>query len=431
MTSTLAALRRGDLAGARELRLPGLDTLPAEVLGLADTLEVLDVAGGTLTDLPDDFGRLKNLRVFFGSGNRFARLPPVLGDCPALTQIGCRGAGVHDVPGEALPPLLRWLTLTQNAIATLPDALGARPHLQKLMLAGNRLSSLPDALEGANSLELIRLSANRFEDLPDWLSRLPRLAWASWAGNPVEPARRAANPCTALWHDLTVGALLGEGTSGRVHTAEWRPRDGAAQTVALKIFKGAMTSDGLPEREIAACLAAGAHPSLTAALAEVTNHPDGLSVLLMPRLPDDWSVLAGPPSLASCSRDVYAPDVRLSLGTVMRIARAVASATAHLHDRSLLHGDLYAHNILWDGTAGNAVLSDFGAACVMPATQADGWQRVEVRAWGVLLGELLDRCTEHEVPSTLRDLEAACVQADVFARPSIAEVAQRLDAAEL
>lgn len=30
--------------------------------------------------------------------------------------------------------------------------------------------------------------------------------------------------------------------------------------------------------------------------------------------------------------------------------------------RGLLHGDLYAHNLLWDGTDGQAVLSDFGAA---------------------------------------------------------------------
>ena len=103
----LAALRRGDLAGARELRLPGLSEFPPEIFGLAETLEVLDLSGGTLTDLPDDLGRLRRLRVLFCSGNRFARLPPVLGDCTALSQIGFRGTGLCEVPGEALSPALR------------------------------------------------------------------------------------------------------------------------------------------------------------------------------------------------------------------------------------------------------------------------------------------------------------------------------------
>src|SRR6266568_1760352 len=135
----LQALRRGDLAGARELRLPGLNEFPREIFALADTLEFLDLGGGALTALPDDMGRLHKLRMLFCSGNRFERLPAALGDCASLSQIGFRGSGLHDIPGEALPPLLRWLILTDNQIESLPAVLGERPHLQKLMLAGNRL----------------------------------------------------------------------------------------------------------------------------------------------------------------------------------------------------------------------------------------------------------------------------------------------------
>jgi Leucine-rich repeat (LRR) protein len=143
-TETLAALRRGDLGGARELRLPdGLAEFPREVLDLADTLEVLDLGRGSLTTLPDDLGRLRRLRVLFGSGNPFARLPPVLGDCPTLSQLGFRGCGIREVPPDALPRDLRWLTLTDNQIEHLPDTLGERPLLQKLMLSGNRIAALP------------------------------------------------------------------------------------------------------------------------------------------------------------------------------------------------------------------------------------------------------------------------------------------------
>ncbi len=429
MDPTLQALRRGDLAGARALRLPGpLDALPTEVFGLADTLEQLDLSGCGLTGLPEDFGRLRRLRVLFCSGNRFERLPSVLGDCPELAQIGFRGTGLREVPGEALPPRLRWLTLTDNRIAHLPDALGERPHLQKLMLAGNALTALPPTLEGAKNLELVRLAANAFEVLPPWLADLPRLAWIAWAGNSFEGQAAPARVPDVPWGQLEPGILLGEGASGRIVSALWNPPTGPAQTVALKLFKGTMTSDGLPEREMAACLAAGRHPNLTGALGQVVDHPDGAQGLLMPLLPADWRVLAGPPSLESCSRDVYDPDLRLGSAVALRIARDGARGAAHLHARGLLHGDLYAHNTLWDGTAGEAVLSDFGAASLLPPGPAGAaWQRIETRAFGLMLGELLDRCaSEPEEIARLRDLERACVQADVAARPLMAEVVEAL-----
>ena len=429
---TLLALRRGDLAGARALRLTGpLDAFPDEVFGLAETLERLDLSGCGLTALPDGFGRLHRLKVLFCSGNRFDRLPPVLGDCPELAQIGFRGTGLREVPGEALPMRLRWLTLTDNRITHLPDALGARPQLQKLMLAGNALDALPATLEGAPNLELLRLSANAFATLPAWLAHLPRLAWIAWAGNPAEGGTVQARVPDVPWSRLEPGALLGEGASGRIVAATWRAGEGEpARPVAVKLFKGAMTSDGLPEREMAACLAAGQHPNLTGALGQIVDHPDGAQGLLMPLLPADWRVLAGPPSLESCSRDVYDPALRLPPAAALRIAHSVARGAAHLHARGLLHGDLYAHNTIWDGTAGTAVLSDFGAASLLPPGPAGAaWQRIETRAWGLLLGELLDCCTSD--PATLaelRDLERACIQADVGARPLMAEVVQALSA---
>ncbi|MDN3565933.1 leucine-rich repeat-containing protein kinase family protein [Paeniroseomonas aquatica] len=429
----LHALRRGDLAGARSLRLAGLGLteFPAEILGLADTLELLDLSGNALAALPPSFGRLRRLRVFFGSGNRFGRLPPVLGDCLALSQLGCRGSALAEVPAEALPPALRWLTLTDNHLASLPAALGERPALQKLMLSGNRLDRLPEGLAGAGRLELLRIAANRFATLPPWVGALPSLAWLAMAGNPCEGPGKdpredpgavpAATP--VAWSDLVPGALLGEGASGRVHAAAWDGRP-----VALKLFKGAMTSDGLPEREMAACLAAGGHPNLIGALGRLTGHPEALQGLVMPLLPVAWRVLAGPPSLESCSRDVYDPALRLDAEVALRLARGIGAAAAHLHGRGLLHGDLYAHNVLWDGTAGAAVLSDLGAAACLPSgALGERLQRIEVRAWGLLLGELLDRCAA--APAAARAMEAACVQPEVAARPLLAEALAMLPAA--
>jgi hypothetical protein len=425
---TLEALRRGDLAGARELRLPGLAEFPREVFGLAETLEALDLGGGELRELPDDMGRLRKLQVLFCSNNNFAILPPSLGDCAALRMIGFRRTGLREVPGEALPPLLRWLTLTDNHIERLPDALGERPHLQKLMLAGNRLDSLPATLRYAERLELVRLSSNRFDALPSWLRTLPVLAWISWGGNPFEREIETAAAAPAAWAHLEVDALLGEGASGRMHRATWRRNGDAGRPVALKIFKAAMTSDGLPAREMAACLAAGDHPNLTAALGRLTDHPDGAQALLMPLLPPHWRRLADPPSFETCSRDVYDAGMRMSADAGRALVRGVAAAVAHLHARGLMHGDLYAHNILWDEASGEATLGDFGAACALPSgDEGDAWRQIEVRAFGLLLDEILDRCAPApDGGEKLRGLARACVQKNVRARPLMAEALKEI-----
>ena len=423
--STLAALRAGDLAGAVRLDLSGaeLTALPPEVFGLADTLEILDLGRNPLSALPPDFGRLGCLKILFCSGAPFSVLPPVLGDCRALTQIGFRGCGIRTVPAEALPPGLRWLTLTDNEIATLPASLGERPALRKLMLTGNRLADLPASLAGAGSLELLRLAANRFERVPAFLGELPRLAWLALGANPAEGALPAplAGPLVPM-AALTIGALLGEGASGRVHAATWNGR-----TVALKRFRGAVTSDGLPAHEMAAALAACGHANVLGALARVAGDADGDAAMLMPLIPGGWRGLAGPPSFRTCSRDVYDPELRLDGGVALRIARDVAAAGAHLASRGVLHGDLYAHNIHWDGRAGTALLGDFGAATYLSRLEGGAALRAtDVLAWGILASELGERTGDEPARAELGALAEFASSPEPRWRPGFAELLDAL-----
>jgi serine/threonine protein kinase len=135
-------------------------------------------------------------------------------------------------------------------------------------------------------------------------------------------------------------------------------------------------------------------------------------------------VLAGPPSRESCSRDVYDPTLRLDLDVALRIARQIGEAAAHLHGRGMTHGDLYAHNVLWDGDGGQAVLSDFGAASFLPPGDQGALERLEVLAWGRLLGELLD--LTDTPPPPVRTLLAECLQPDPRARPSMVQALETL-----
>lgn len=142
----------------------------------------------------------------------------------------------------------------------------------------------------------------------------------------------------------------------------------------------------------------------------------------MPLVGPDFHTLAKPPSLDTCTRDIYAAGLSFELDQLLGIAQGVASAARHLHDRGIMHGDLYGHNILHDGT-GEALLGDFGAASLFtPETlTALALQRQEVRAFGYLLEELIGRCNVPVQSQTLlerlADVKAACLNDDIAARP--------------
>ncbi|MYN38976.1 protein kinase [Duganella sp. FT109W] len=424
---TLQQLRSGALAGVQRLSMRcGLTEFPREIFALADTLEILDLTGNALTSLPDDLHRLHKLRILFCSDNQFTELPVAVGGCAALTMVGFKANQIRDVPAAALPPQLRWLVLTDNQIEELPAALGERPQLQKLMLAGNRLRALPDAMAQLHKLELLRIASNQLSALPDWLLSLPRLTWLAYAGNPFSELQEDAlvhTPSAAIdWAALTLRDKLGEGASGVIYRADWQRGTDAAEPVAVKLFKGAMTSDGSPLSEMAACLGAGAHANLIPILGHVEGHPDGAHGLVMSLISPAFHNLAGPPSLDSCTRDIYADGKRFQLAAALRIARGIASAAAQLHAHGILHGDLYGHNILHD-EHGNTLLGDFGAASFYdPAgPQAAALETLEVRAFGNLLEELLDR--SDSAPPALRELQVACQRG----QPRFNDIKEQLD----
>lgn len=427
---TLAGLKAGKLAGSTRLKLAcGLSEFPEEIFELADTLEELDLTGNQLSRLPEDLGRLKHLRILFCSSNHFTELPACVGQCPELSMIGFKANRIVTVNAHSLPPKLRWLILTDNCIESLPDAPGLYLGLQKLMLSGNRLRALPQSLAECDKLELLRLSANRLEQLPDWLWRLPRLTWLAYAGNPLTvdycTPHDSGTVANIPWSALQLRHTLGEGASGIIQQARWTER---AMDVAVKLYKGTMTSDGSPLNEMVACIAAGEHPNLIKVEGRISDHPLGSAGLVMDLIDPSYLNLAGPPSFASCTRDVYPDDLKITALVLQRMIGGIAAVAAQLHARGINHGDLYAHNILWH-EAGDCLLGDFGAAGFYPRDDSDtarALERVEVRAFAVLLEELLERCEDG--PAALWTLQRDCIQANVMARPSFNEILERITA---
>lgn len=436
---TLEQLRNGELAGIQRLQLRcSLTEFPREIFDLADSLEILDLSGNQLSALPDDLPRLHKLRVIFCSDNLFTELPEVLGQCSQLSMVGFKANRIAHVSPKALPPLLRWLILTDNALTELPAEIGQCVHMQKLALAGNQLQSLPPELAKCTRLELMRISANQLTEFPQWLLGMPRLTWLAYAGNPfcenLESEAIANAPMKCIeWSQLQLQHQLGEGASGVIHQAVLRT-DTGEEAVAVKLFKGEVTSDGLPDCEMAACMHAGAHPHLVSAMARVVKHPNNQQALVMPLIAPEFGNLAGPPSLESCTRDVYAPSQRFGWPATLRMAKGIASAAQHLHARGILHGDLYAHNILHTA-GGDALLSDFGAAAFFDVNDtaiAQGLEKLEVRALGCLLEELAMQCdaklTEASQHQALALLSQQCLQETPLNRPSLAQICAKLEA---
>lgn len=449
---TLEQLRAGELCGARHLKLSeNLVEFPPEILSLKETLEVLDLTGNQLSSLPDELAGFSKLRIIFCSENRFTVLPEVLGRCPALTMVGFKANQISTVPAASLPVGLRWLILTDNAIEQLPDELGQCAALQKLMLAGNRLRELPASLANCRNLELLRIAANRIERFPEWLLSLPRLSWLAYSGNPFSEGEEVraiddAHVTPIAWETLALGELLGQGASGVIHRATLvaNPADAVIQAsdrgddsqVAVKLFKGAVTSDGLPRCEMAASLAAGTHPNLIKVIGKVADHPSGIPALVMELIDPAFANLAGPPSLDSCTRDVYPEGLHLSVPDALAMAHGIASVAGHLHRAGIMHGDLYGHNILFargSDAPARALLGDFGAASLYERSDREralGLERLEVRAFGCLLEELLAHCDTQDSPlDGLHQLKAACLSELPADRPDFAYIERQLAAA--
>lgn len=414
---TLQQLRNGAYKGVISLKLSeGLTEFPPEIFELADTLEMLDLSRNLLSALPPDFGRLKRLKILFCSDNRFTVLPEVLADCPELDIVGFKANSIETVPARALNPNIRWLILTNNRINEIPAAIGNCHRMQKLMLAGNRLTALPRELSNCRNLSLLRIAANQLSELPRWLLAMPKLSWLAFSGNRFSKKPPAQTIPAVRWDELLIDKQLGEGASGVISKATIGDKH-----VAVKVFKGAVTSDGLPEDEMHAYIVAGDHPGLVPLSGQITAHPEGKNGLVMELIPHRFFNLGITPSFESCTRDVFDAELQLSAAQALKIAGTIASLAAQLHSKGIMHGDLYAHNTLIDED-GNTLFGDFGAACFYHAEDtgtAFALERLEVSAYGHLLDDLIGLCADanHPALAKLSELRDACLHADVPARP--------------
>jgi serine/threonine protein kinase len=151
-----------------------------------------------------------------------------------------------------------------------------------------------------------------------------------------------------------------------------------------------LTSDGSPQDERAISVVAASLKDHS--LIHLHGQTKTNGSLVMEFL-QGYEALAGPPSMETCSRDVYPDDRRLtpiSEDFAWTIAMNLLGVLQKLHQKGICHGDFYGHNILISTATQQVKLSDFGAAFFYDPSSAYGplIQQVELRSYAVLVEEL-------------------------------------------
>lgn len=425
----LQPFKSAEIKGSTKFKLAaGLTEFPRELFDLAETLEILDLSGNSLSSLPDDFDRFQKLKIVFFADNQFTEFPKILASCPNLEMIGFKSNRISKIEEGSIPKQTRWLILTNNQIKELPKSIGNCSRLQKCALAGNQLTSLPIEMANCKNLELLRVSANQLSEFPNWLLHLPKLSWLAVSGNTFNKNHTVHNALPKInWNNLELKEVLGEGASGIISKAVYN----TTQEIAVKVFKGEVTSDGLPHDEMSACIEAAEHEHLVKLIGQINHHPESKEGLVLELIPENYKNLGMPPSFITCTRDTFHEETSFSLEQIKSIAIGISSAMEHLHRKGVMHGDLYAHNILINDQA-HALLGDFGAATIYDtnSTIAPLLEKIDVRAFGCLLEDLLDHTLPEELKNetynSLYQLKENCMLGESLNRPDFETISSQL-----
>lgn len=414
----------------------------------------LDLGSNNFETLPVElFSFFPNLDTLFLTQNRLNSVPPNL-QHTKITRLSLKSNNLSSLDAFLLPSTLIHLILTENNLSNVKN-LGRLRSLRKLMLSGNRLRSISSVLmpscpedhsfeteesgdveedgappndelwrslqEGAKQstdrtllyrdsdqdkfyrhrvwkncswmqkLELIRLARNRidaFSHLDEQLLDLHRsLAWISLAGN--AGAQRKAKAFLFLNDSLQCsGDVVGRGASGVVERCRYT-QEGSVSVVALKRFKK-ISSDGSRQDEISVLSRLPHHPHVLGPLGALANGNE-ISAIAFPFV--TGRPLALPPDITSVTKARFYPLLRVPHNEQIRIARDVISAVQALHDSGVLHGDLYAHNVMYGSTNGEggqiAFLTDFGASFFIPLQLKRSLLRIEARALARFIDDLV------------------------------------------
>lgn len=159
-------------------------------------LEALVLADNDLSELSEQIGCLRRLRMLDLGHNRLGKVPDALADLDGLTDF----LYLHANRLTSLPPSLerltklRYLSISSNGFVALPECICGMAGLIELRACDNQLTSLPESLGRLSRLRELHVRNNRLISLPQSIGTLLELRQLDLRGNPLTdlPAALAA-----------------------------------------------------------------------------------------------------------------------------------------------------------------------------------------------------------------------------------------------
>lgn len=174
-------------------------------------------------------------------------------------------------------------------------------------------------------------------------------------------------------------------------------------------------------------------------LSEAPTSQLGLVLPLLDTSRSAYQILGNPPSFETITRDTFPAGTSFCTRFVLSVLRGIASAGDHLHSagsrgRGIIHGDLYAHNILVHSETLHPLLTDLGAASfktAFGATESLRLEQIEVRAFGCLIDDLLAHWDDQDgvvvdLKEKLFQLRDNCWNVQVAQRPTFRDLSVAL-----
>jgi hypothetical protein len=360
------------------------------------SIEILDLSYNNLSDLPENFNTLfPNLKILFLSNNNFTQIPICLKNSK-ITMLSLKNNKLAFL--DNLPVTLNWFMATNNKIKNI-EPLCSLKNLRKLSLSGNYIESVPDEISNLVNLELIRLSNNKIRAISGTFFRLTKMTYVALGGNPMFIEIPKKLPIVNR-NSIQQFELLGSGASGKVYRCYYN-----TTISAIKVFHSDAGTDGLAitELNILSMLYNIDCPNLINIYAKLADD----SGVIMEYI-DNFKVLGNVPSFTTITRDVMVEG--LDFKTVLFIAKGILSAMKVLYELKIIHGDIYAHNVLYNDNM--TKLTDFGAGFyVSNQVIFMKLHKYEIRAYGNLLLDMISVCSNYS--DKFLELAGKCVDGKI------------------
>jgi len=354
-----------------DLSRKNLDLFPSSVL-IDDDVEIIDLSFNNISDIPTEITKLKKLKILFLTSNCFETIPKCLFETN-IEMLSFKQNKIKTINEKSLPISLKWLMLTDNFIEKLPNDFGNLINIRKLACSGNQLCDLPSSIINCKELELIRFSNNKIKNMPTFIFDLPKLCYIGLGENPCIDTYE--NKCTNIdENNIKFLNVLGKGASGVVYKGVYENN-----FVAVKKFHDYGSSDGIYETEINIHSNLENHNNIINFVGKTNN-------ILVLEYINDCSVLGLVPSFDTITRDII--NINLNEEQIKFIVKNICRAMCYLSEKQIVHGDLYAHNILFSENI--VKLGDFGAS--FHIKNKDIYKKIElceVRSFGYLIEDLV------------------------------------------